>query len=260
MTIDPPKTILITGASSGLGEALAKHYANPGVTLHLSGRNRDRLTETAAQCRNRGAVVHEVIVDVGDMAAMISWMNLVVQKSGCPDLVIANAGISSGTDTTPSTNLIDNSATRNIFAVNIAGVLNTILPVIPTMTEQQHGQIAVVSSLSGFRGLPSAPAYSASKAAIKAYGEALRPLLAAQNVRLSVVMPGFIKSRITDANNFSMPMIMRADKAAQIIARGLAKNKARIAFPLPIVFLTWFVGILPPFLIDPLLARLPSKT
>ena len=255
-----PKCILITGASSGLGAALARYYAESGVTLHISGRNQERLSQTALQCRERGAEVYEVVVDAGDMNAMANWTQLAMRKSGNLDLVIANAGISGGTSTTDRSRVIDDESTRNIMAINIAGVLNTVLPVIPPMTEKRHGQIAIISSIAGFRGMPSAPAYSASKAAVKAYGEALRPRLATHNVRLSVVMPGFIESRITDANNFSMPMIMTADKAARIIACGLSKNKARIAFPVPMAFAAWLVACLPPSLTDRFLTRLPSKT
>jgi short-subunit dehydrogenase len=260
MLKNAPKIILITGASSGIGAALARYYAGPGISLHISGRDQDRLRETATQCRAQHATVHDVIVDVGDMNAMSNWIALATQKSGVPDLVIANAGISSGGGPVAAPNLIDEQATRNIMAVNIAGVLNTLLPVIPIMLEQEHGQIAIISSIAGSRGLPSAPAYSASKAAVKAYGEALRPRLAKHGVQLSVVMPGFVESRITDANDYSMPMIMDADKAAKIIARGLAVNRARIAFPLPMAFMSWLIACLPPALIDPVLARLPSKS
>ncbi len=258
MTISP-KNIVITGGSSGIGAALAKHYSGTGIILHISGRNQARLTEVADQCRKLGATVYDVIVDVSNMDAMTNWFALICQQTGVPDLVVANAGIAGGSINANSPATIDDVATRDIMAINIAGVLNTLLPVIPRMVEQHHGQVAIISSLAGYRGMPSSPAYSASKVAVKAYGEALRPRLAPYGVNVNVVMPGFVKSRITDSNDFSMPMIMSADTAAGIIADGLKKNRARIAFPLPMAFAMWLVGVLPPGVIDPLLKRLPSK-
>jgi short-subunit dehydrogenase len=113
--------------------------------------------------------------------------------------------------------------------------------------------------LAGYRGFPGAPAYSGSKAAAKAWGEALRADLAPQGVKMNVVMPGFIKSPMTDANNFHMPFLMPADKAAAIIQRGLAANRARIAFPFPMAFLAWAMSALSPVIADPILRMLPKK-
>jgi short-subunit dehydrogenase len=171
------------------------------------------------------------------------------------DLVIANAGISGGTYGGPESA----ERTRAIFAVNLDGVLNVALPIIPRMIGRGRGQIAIISSLAGYRGFPGAPAYSGSKAAVKAWGEALRADLAPRGVKVNVVMPGFIKTPMTDANGFAMPFLMSAEKAAGIIQSGLAADRARIAFPFPTAFLAWAMSALSPLVADPILRRLPKK-
>lgn len=242
------RIILITGASSGLGAALAEHYAAAGITLLLTGRDAARLETTAQRCTAKGARVEVGAVDVTDAAAMQTWV--MAQDKRTPiDLVIANAGVSGGM----------NADTRMIFATNLDGVLNTVLPIIPLMVTRKRGQIAIISSLAGMRGLPSAPAYSASKAAVKAWGEGLRGELAPHHVQVNVVCPGYIKTPLTDANTFPMPLLMAAPKAAKIIARRLSKNRSRIAFPFPLYFVTWLLACLSPALTDPLFQRLPKK-
>jgi short-subunit dehydrogenase len=121
------------------------------------------------------------------------------------------------------------------------------------------GQIAIISSLAGYRGWPTAPAYSASKGAVRFYGEALRGSLRNTGIEVNVICPGFVKSRMTDANDFHMPMIMSASNAAQIIAKGLEKNKGRISFPFLPHCIAWFVGILPDALAQKILAKAPAK-
>ena len=253
-TLPPPKSILITGASSGLGEALARSYAEPSLFLALTGRNVERLTTVADACRSFGAVVEAKALDVTERDAMARWIK--EMDAGHPiDLVIANAGTSSGTGGRGE----DESQARDIFAVNLAGVLNTVWPVIEPMRTRGQGQIVIISSIAAFRGLPGAPAYSASKSAVKTYGEALRGWLDADGIKVSVVCPGFIHTRMTDANIYPMPFIMDADKAARIIRRGLARNKARIGFPWPMYWASWLLGALPPGLTDRLFRLIPKK-
>jgi len=246
-----PKSILITGGSSGIGEALALAYAGLGVFLALSGRNDERLQAVARQCRERGAEVAAQVVDVTDRDAMRAWMERIDDDHPL-DLVIANAGISGGG--------LDENATRDIFAVNMAGVLNTIFPVIDRMVQRGRGQIALMSSLSGFIGMPGAPAYSASKVMVKAYGEALRGRLRHYGIGVSVICPGFTKTRLTAGNKFKMPLLMEADTAARIIIRGLRRNKITIAFPLPIASVVRLLALLPRSLANRLVSRLPKKS
>ncbi|MGH6892544.1 MAG: SDR family NAD(P)-dependent oxidoreductase [Dongiaceae bacterium] len=254
MPASEPAHVLITGASSGIGAALALAYARPGAHLSLGGRSQDRLGAIAAQVEARGASVSIAAIDVRERAAVADWATAADGQSPL-DLVIANAGISGGTHGGPETA----DQTRAIFAVNLEGVLNIALPVMPRMIARGRGQIAIISSLAAFRGFPGAPAYSASKAAVKAWGEALRADLAPKGVRVNVVMPGFVKSGMTDANDFPMPFLISAERAAGIIRRGLAANRARIAFPFPTAFVAWAMGALSPRIADPLLRRLPKK-
>jgi short-subunit dehydrogenase len=254
MPSSEPAHILITGASSGIGAALALAYARPGAHLSLGGRNQERLAEVVKQAQARGAVVLPAAIDVRERDTVASWV-LAADDRTPIDLLIANAGISGGTHGGPESE----DQTRVIFAINLDGVLNTTLPVIPRMIARGRGQIAIISSLAGHRGFPGAPAYSASKAAVKAWGEALRADLAPKGVKVNVVMPGFIESPMTDVNDFPMPFLMPAEKAARIIQRGLAANRGRIAFPFPTAFLAWAMAALSPMIADPLLRRLPKK-
>jgi len=253
-TYESPKHIVITGASNGLGKALALHYAAAGVTLSLSGRNEARLDDVAALCREKGADVNAQIIDVTNAKAMHEWLGGL--DSALPvDLVIANAGISGGTGDGIETT----AQIRSIFDVNLTGVLNTIDPLLPFMLARKHGQIAIMSSLAGFRGFPGAPAYCASKAAVKSYGESLRGSLKHDGIAVNVICPGFVESAMTDVNDFPMPFKMSAERAAQIITKDLRKNKGRIAFPWPMLWMVRVLNILPDALTSRLLIHTPAK-
>lgn len=252
--IQRPKSILITGASSGIGEALALEYAAQGVRLALGGRSEKRLGRVADACRAKAAMVDTIALDVADEHAMRQWIERVDSQAPL-NLVIANAGISGGTSGGGEAD----AQARRIFDINVTGVLNTVLPVIPAMRSRGAGQIAVMSSAASFRGFPGAPAYSASKAAVRTYGEALRGALRADGIKVSVICPGFVRSRITRMNKFRMPLLMDSDRAARIIRRGLASDKSRIAFPFPTYFTAWLAGALPPSLTDPFFRNLPEK-
>ena len=251
-----PKNILITGASSGIGEALAEYYASQeGVTLFLNGQNIERLTAIAQKCREKGAIVYAEKGDVTDAIAMEKWIET-CDNTAELDLVIANAGTSADSEGPGETA----EQTRKTFAVNVGGVLNTVLPIQPKMMARKRGQIAIVSSLAGYRGLPGAPAYSGSKNAVRAWGEALRGWLKHEGIDVSVICPGFVVSRITAKNKFPMPFLMEAPQAAKIIAKGLRKNKGRITFPWPMTFVIWIISCLPAPVADILLSRLPKKS
>jgi short-subunit dehydrogenase len=249
-----PKNIAITGASSGIGAALARHYAASGVTLYLHGRNAQNLAKTALECEQKGAKCHAHIGDITDKTDVSEWL-IKADKNTPLDLVIANAGISAGIGGGGETV----EQTRAIFATNIDGVVNTIHPLIPNMVTRKRGQLAIVSSLAGIRGLASSPAYSASKAAVRVLGEGLRGWLKPHGVEVNVICPGFIRTPLTDVNPYKMPFLMEPDYAARIIAEGLAKNKARIAFPWQLYLPLLLATLLPLKIIDPLIARLPGK-
>lgn len=248
--------IVITGASSGIGEALALHYAAAGTVLGLTGRNAQRLSAVADACRSKGAQVDTAVVDVADRAGMEAWL-CAFDDANPVDLLVANAGV--GGDGAKKPDASSMLAARAMFATNIDGVCHTIDPLVPRMASRGRGQIAIMASLAGFRGLAGAPAYAASKGFAKLYGEGLRGAFAPHGIRVSVICPGFVESRITGLNHFPMPFLMDAPKAARIIASGLQKNRARIAFPAPMVFGAWLLSALPVALSEWITQRLPQK-
>jgi NADP-dependent 3-hydroxy acid dehydrogenase YdfG len=252
--MNSPRHILITGASSGLGAALAIEYAAAGTRLSLHGRDGERLAQVAKEAQQRGADISTQIGDVCAAAAMANWITAC--NAAVPiDLVIANAGISAGT----ARGVESAAQARLIFDVNVGGMLNTVQPALPLMVQRQQGQIAIVSSLAGFRGFPGAPSYCASKAAARIYGEGLRGGVAPHNIAVNVICPGFVKTPMTDANRFPMPFLLAPEHAAHIIRRGLAANKGRIAFPWPMYVLTRMITALPQPLMDWIAARTPKK-
>lgn len=246
--------ILISGANSGLGKALAISYAGANINLFLCARNLQKLQEIKKICQDLKANVFIKSLDVKNEEECAAWIAK-IEENYPLDLVIANAGISAGT----SDGIESIGQIQNIFATNISGVLNIVNPAIAKMKQRQKGQIALISSLAGFRGLPSSPAYSASKAAVRVYGEGLRGNLADFGIKVSVVCPGYIKTPMTDVNKFYMPFLMEVEKAAKIIKKGIAKNKSRIAFPAPLYFVVWLAALLPVALTDKIFAKLPKK-
>jgi len=247
-------SVFITGASSGVGKALAELYAEKDITLFLCGRNEIRLNDTAEKCREKGATVYTFVFDVTNMQeAEIAIRTADSLKE--IELVIANAGVSGGVLGEAE----DSPQTRQVFQTNLGGVINTVLPALELMRSRKKGQVALVSSIAGYRGLPSAPAYSASKCAVKAWGEALRGWLRTEGIKVNVICPGFIKTPLTAVNRFPMPFLMSPQKAAKKIKKGIRKNRAIIAFPWPMVFGSWLMSALPSCLALPILRALPRK-
>jgi short-subunit dehydrogenase len=252
--LNAPKHLLLTGASSGLGAALAEEYAGAGVTLSLTGRNADRLQKVAEKAERYGARAVTTPLDVTDAEALKAW--ILERDAAEPiDLVIANAGISAGTGTGKESE----AQSRAIFDINLTGVLNTIHPLIPPMTARRSGQIVIMSSLASFRGFTGAPAYCASKAAVRLYGEALRGDLARYGVRVNVICPGFVKTPMTDVNRFRMPFLMSPERAARIIRKGLEADRARIAFPWQMVLAIRLIDALPACILDRASRYTPRK-
>lgn len=245
------KNILITGASSGIGEALALYYAQNGAeNLFLCGRNAERLQKVKELCEKNGATVYAEILNVSERENVQKWLEN-CEKIAPLDIVYANAGVSTGEETPENI--------YNTFEINVMGTINTVTPAMEIFKKRRKGKIVITASIAGYHGLPACPSYSASKACIKAYGEALRGALLPYNIKVCVVCPGFVKSRITDKNTCPMPFFMQADKAAEIIAQRVEKNVGLIAFPWPMRLAVWGLSILPNFLSDFIYARLPHK-
>lgn len=249
------KNVLITGASSGLGRALAIELSKKSQNLFLCARNFENLQETKNLCQNSNANIYLKILDVKDEIASQNYI-AEIEENFALDLIIANAGISGGT----AQGTENFTQIKEIFDTNLYGVLNIIQPAIEKMVLRKNGQIAIISSLAGFVSLPSSPAYSASKSAVRIYGEALRGNLAEFGIKVNVVCPGYIKTPMTAINNFYMPFLMNADVASQKIITGIEKNRGRIIFPISFYLLICFLLSLPFFLVEKIMRKLPKKS
>ena len=238
----PYRVLAITGASSGLGAALAASYAAPGVVLGLIGRNRERLARVEADCRGVGAAVESAAIDVTDPAAMAAWLEE-FDRDHPVELLIANAGTSAGPD--PDSPGEPAATTLRQIEVNLVGAVNTIAPLVPPLCARGRGRIVAIASVAAFRGLPYSPGYCASKAGLRAYAEALRPRLARHGVGVTVVSPGFFSSPMTDRWEGPTPFLATGARAARRIKRGIDRGRARIAFPWPLVLGMRFCDLAP---------------
>lgn len=246
--------IVITGASSGIGAALARHYARPAMRMSLLGRNPSRVEEIGRTCRDAGATVRSDIGDVADARFMSQW--LVSCDAETPiDLVIANAGIG-GQDVMTSSAVETLAAAHAVFSTNMMGVANSILPILPRLVERKRGHLVLLSSLSGYVGMPISPAYCASKAAVRVYGEALRRALSPHGLRVTVVSPGFVQTPMSNSIPGRLPFLWDSERAARRIAGGVARGEHAIAFPWPMVMLSRLAGYLPSALLDPILMHI----
>ena len=244
--------VLITGASSGIGEALAVACAAGGARrLFLGGRDSARLAAVADACRAHGAEVQTATVDVTDETAMRDW--IVRSDAESPlDLVFANAGIATREEIEPNI--------RRTFATNVNGTLNCALPALDCFRRHGGGQLVLTASIAGYAPLSGCPAYSATKACLKTWGLALRGMLRGENIRVNVVCPGFVRSRLTDANTCPMPFFMEASQAASIILARVQRDVPLIAFPWPMRLAVWMLSSLPARLAGWIATLLPAPT
>ena len=236
------RTILITGASSGIGKALARRYAGKDCHLALLGRNEQRLADAASECRALGADVTVAAIDVRDRAALATWIGD-FDRIAPVDLVIANAGIMEGTR--PGGDIEPADAAYHSVETNVLGVLNTVQPLLPKMMARGRGQIAIISSIAGLTPLPDAPSYSASKSAVINYGLSLRALLGPRGIRVSVICPGYIDTPMMRRELGAKPFKMTSEKAAELICRGLDRDRSLIVFPHLFGLMTRIGGLLP---------------
>ena len=251
--------IIITGASSGIGKALATHYAKTfqsKAELFLCARRLEKLEALKQDLLKYNAKINIQKIDIKDKKQTQAWIKNCFKKTNI-DLLIANAGISGGSG---NKNLEDLEQAENIININVNGVLYSCIPALEEMEKQRFGSIGLISSMAGYHGFPGAAAYCASKAAVKSLAESWRVTYNDKNIHIACICPGFVKSEITDANDFAMPFLMEAEKAAKIIAQGLDKKKAMIAFPYGIRFASWFISILPYWLSDLITKQSPTKT
>ena len=249
------RTIAITGASSGIGRALALHYARrdgAGVRLILLGRDGARLDAVAAECRLARSDVGAVRLDVRDRTAMHDGLRAIDRETPI-DLLVANAGIATGLPAGGLTE--DPDAVRGITAINWLGALNTVEPLIEPMCARGRGRIALTGSIAALRGLPYSPAYCATKAAVHLYADSLRGNLRKKGVGVSLIVPGFVHTPMNTNLVAFKPLAMTDEKAARIVANGLDAGRAVIAFPQALYWFTRLSSFLPAALSDAILAR-----
>ena len=237
-----PLCVVITGASSGIGRALALQYARQGATIGILGRNRDRLETTASQCQAFGAQVHAAAIDVRERSAMTEWLTG-FDRATPVDVLIANAGVMEGTAPGQDIEAAESRLCADADQCpwhsqhnSAAGCRNDL---------RGHGQIAILSSIAGFIPLPDAPSYSASKAALTNYGLALRALLRPRGIGVSVFCLSYVDTPMILREQGVQPFKMPLDKAAVLVVRGIAKNKALVVAPRLFGYLTRIGGLLP---------------
>lgn len=242
--------IFITGASTGIGEALSNYYAAPGVTLGLVSLNSDKqLEKVAVCCRNKGAKVYTYMSDVTDATALkrcaLDFLGQVI----IIDLIIANAGVCLQEDL----DYADLKIPMQNMAVNYFGVINTIAPFLPAMKQRGIGHVAVISSISSLRGTHNSGAYSASKAAVNLWTESLRLRLMPYNIHVTTMCVGFVDTAMTKGISFRMPGIISAPKAAKLIASCIHRKKRLTVLPLKSKIIWNLLHILPGYVYDNLI-------
>jgi short-subunit dehydrogenase len=217
---------VITGASSGIGWALAKRLAAEGCKVGLLARRRERLEALTAQIRDAGGQTAFAVADVSQMDQTKEAIDNLREQLGPVDLLIANSGVGRPTPLPPDTAMVD-----HMFRVNTLGVIYAIDAVLPQMLERGRGHLAAVSSLASYKGIPGESGYCASKAAVNVYMEGLRIQLRSRGIAVTTICPGFVKTEMTDVNEFPMPFLMDADEAARRIVRALRRRKKIYNFP-----------------------------
>ena len=273
-SLNRQKSVVITGASSGLGLALARHYLKQGAVVAAFARRGDLLQALSSEFPNQ---VFCYPIDVRDAAAVQHAADNFMSRVGCPDIVIANAGVSVGTLTEYAE---DADAFQQVMDINVLGMVKAFQPFVAAMREaalsfkpspqsspiagrggkrETHFTLVGIASVAGFRGLPGAGAYSASKAATISYLESLRVELHGSGVKVVTVCPGYIKTPMTDVNPYAMPFILDADAAARRIARVIAQGKSFAVVPWQMGVVGAVLKLLPNWLYDRLFARAPRK-
>lgn len=245
--------VFITGASSGLGAALARAYAREGAALGLLARRRSAL-ELLAKSLSSPRQVY--VADVNDAAALRNAALAYMREFECPDVVIANAGVSHGTVTEIQEDL---AVFEHIVRTNLIATVATFQPFIEAMKARRRGTLVTIASVAGMRGLPGAGAYSASKAAVIAYSESLRLEMAQYGVKVVTIAPGYVDTPMTERNPYPMPFIISAEDFARRAMRVIARGKPYAVIPWPMAIVARALRWMPIALYDRLFARAPRK-
>ena len=247
------KSLVITGASSGLGLALARHYLERGATVAAFARRGELLQALATEFPDR---VFCYVLDVRDAAAVQNAANDFIARAGVPDVVIANAGVSVGTLTEHAEDL---AIFQQVMDINVLGMVKTFQPFVAAMRAVQQGTLVGIASVAGFRGLPGASAYSASKAAAISYLESLRVELRGSGVKVVTICPGYVRTPMTSINPYPMPFILDAGDAARRMARAIERQTSFTVIPWQMGLVGRILKWLPDWLYDRLFAHAPRK-
>ena len=249
-----PRSVVITGASSGIGLALSRHYLENGAIVAAIARRGDLLQTLKVEFPGQ---VFCYPLDVRDAPAIQRAAADFMSRVGVPDIVIANAGVSRGTLTEYAE---DEEVFQNIMDINVVGMVKTFQPFLAAMRAAKHGTLVGVASVAGFRGLPGSGAYSASKAAAISYLESLRVELFGSGLKVVTICPGYIKTPMTEVNTYAMPFIMEPGMAARRIARVIESGKSFAVVPWQMGMVGWFLKRLPNFLYDAIFSKAPHKS
>lgn len=245
--------VIITGASSGIGMALARHYAQHGAALGLIARRKTELEQLAAQLPSPTRVY---AADVRDAAALQAAAADFIAHHGCPDIVIANAGVSTGTLTEFAA---DTPAFQDVIDINVVGMVKTFQPFLAAMRAAGGGALVGIASVAGYRGLPGAAAYCASKAAAISYLESLRIELAPSSIKVITICPGYIATPMTVQNPYPMPFLLSPETAARKIAALIKSGRDFAVIPWQMALVARILRVLPNWLHDRLFCNAPHK-
>lgn len=247
--------VFITGASSGIGLALARHYLHEGAIVGVTARRLTPLQALAAEFPAGRCLIYQT--DVRDAEAMRRCVEQFISVVGIPDIVIANAGVSRGTLTAEAEDI---AAFHSVFEINVFGMVHTFQPFIHAMrTARKPGQLVGIASVAGIRGLPGAGAYSASKSAAITYLESLRTEMQHDGITVTTITPGYIRTPMTDVNGYRMPFLMDVDIAAAKFAQAIAKRKCFVIIPWQMAWVARLLRIIPRWLWDRLTKNAPHK-
>ncbi|HMJ08658.1 MAG TPA: SDR family NAD(P)-dependent oxidoreductase [Pyrinomonadaceae bacterium] len=246
------KVIFLTGASSGIGEALALAFASRGATLGLLARREDLLRDVAVRCESSGGTARIFAADVTGENAVSSAAQALRDEFGQVDMLVANAGIGGNDD---ATRALEPIAVRKIIEVNLLGAVNAVHAVLPAMIERQSGHLVAISSLASFRGLPKSAAYCASKAGVNSYFESIRLDTKGMGIDVTIIQPGFIATPLTAGRTAKMPYLMEMDDALPYFLNAIEKKKKFAAFPWQLATLVRAGQLFPVWLYDRIAGR-----
>lgn len=249
------KTVLITGASSGIGAALAEEVGRYGARVGLMARRRPELDLIARAIEAGGGRALPLSADVADRDAVQAAVDELERVLGPVDVLVANAGIGGG----GTAREMDVGGIERVFAVNFLGAVHAVAAVLPGMRTRRSGHLVAVSSLAGWRGLPGSVAYGPSKAALSRFCESLRVQLRPEGIRVTLVHPGFVKTPLTDKNEYPMPFMVPVERAARLIRRAVEQGKSELCFPWPMVLAARLLRIMPNSIFDRVARRLTSN-